>query len=88
MNMHSTPNQFSDEEMQLIEQHQKRSDALTEKHEAEVLNSEINNESEESRSRMLLRHASELINLSHEFLNLWIDIQEKQRKSGQDQNAV
>jgi len=86
--MHSTPNQFSDEEMQLIEQHQKRSDALTEKHEAEVLNSEINNESEESRSRMLLRHASELINLSHEFLNLWIDIQEKQRKSGQDQNAV
>jgi len=87
MNMHNTPNKFSDEEMQLIEQHQKRSDALTEKHETEILNSEKSNVSEDYKSRMLLRHASELINLSHEFLNLWIDIQEKQRKSNPDQGT-
>lgn len=81
MTVYNTPNKFSDEEMQLIEQHQKRSDALTEKHEAEVLKSEKNNESEENKSKMLLRHASELINLSHEFLNLWIDLVEKQKKT-------
>lgn len=86
--MHNTLNQFSDEEMQLIEQHQKRSDTLSEKHEAEILKSKMSNESEDTRSRMLLRHASELINLSHEFLNLWIDIQEKQRKTGHDQDVA
>ena len=79
--MHNILNKFSEEEKQLIEKHQKRSDELTEKHEKEILISEQNNVSENDKSKMLMRHASELINLSHEFLNLWIDLIERQKKT-------
>ncbi|GGB79030.1 hypothetical protein [Dyadobacter sediminis] len=72
----------SEEEKRLIEQNQLRSTALTAKHQAEILECELNNASEEYKSKMLLRHASELSRLSQEYFNQWIDFTERQKKTG------
>ncbi|KAA6438500.1 hypothetical protein FEM33_17590 [Dyadobacter flavalbus] len=70
----------NEEEKLLAEKHQLRSDALLEKHKAEVLASELNNESEDFKSKMLLRHACELSHLSQQFFNQWIDLTEQEKK--------
>jgi len=74
------PNNYNNEE-QLTELHKIRSHALTVKHNTEVLNSEKNNESAVVKAKMLLRHASEMISLSQVYLNLWIDLIERQKIS-------
>jgi hypothetical protein len=72
--------QFEDEKL-LTQDHQKRSQALTRKHRKELLKSEKNNDSAILKDRMLLRHGTELINLSQFHLNLWLDLIERQKTS-------
>jgi hypothetical protein len=70
-----------DDEKQLTEQHQKRSQALTRKHNKELLNSEKNNESSIFKAKMHLRHGTEFISLSQLYFNLWLDLIERQKVS-------